>query len=407
MKLSVVVPLLLLGGFSGCLVWDEKQRFDVSTPDIETGTTDGTDLDVATDAELDLRGDDGLDMSRDAEPDADLVDDWLFTTQPTRRRINWPATALLAAVDDVPLAVMLDVELAVAESVRFVDDNGALLPFDLERGPDAPVYWVKLPRVEPNTAGHFIAYYGNVDDPAQPDPATVWSSYAAVWHFDEIAASAYIDRVAGLRMEPRNPDAYVVSETQVPARIGWGIEMVEIVPLDASFHAPALVRQAFPEDYTVELHLVMDPANFGVSVPVLGQTSPQTTRGFALQYNAPANAIRVQIWQDSGPNPTSLSSQDVVVDDWKHIATTMEELNGLPSASLFDEGLEVGRSGSGAIEDGWVPSNQLFILGNNNGLVSIVDEVRVRSVPSTPAYLQLQQLSERGELFTFQSPETR
>ncbi len=73
--------------------------------------------------------------------------------------------------------------------IRFTDDQGRVLPYELERFDPEQRHmsaWVRVPVVPARGDGWIYLYYGNRDAAADERPQDVWNDgYRAVWHLDQ------------------------------------------------------------------------------------------------------------------------------------------------------------------------------------------------------------------------------
>lgn len=76
--------------------------------------------------------------------------------------------------------------------IRFIDENGELLPFELDTWNTSgeSVFWVKVPKYRQGTKVSMC--WGLVDGKTPPEAPeeSVWSSYTAVWHMSETITAA-------------------------------------------------------------------------------------------------------------------------------------------------------------------------------------------------------------------------
>ena len=112
-----------------------------------------------------------------------------------QHQLEFDNTGIAENLVDFPVLISLtpaDVDYASmqpnGEDLRFVDaDNATVLPHEIGNWNPGGVstVWVRIPQIDANSGtDHIWLYYGN---PAALDgqaAATVWSGYAAVWHFD-------------------------------------------------------------------------------------------------------------------------------------------------------------------------------------------------------------------------------
>src|SRR5215475_7299892 len=89
------------------------------------------------------------------------------------------------AVDGIVVQAVMDgsrIDLSDAASdgadLRFVEDDGTVLPYELEQWSPTPVAWVRVPTIDPGDADHVWLYYGNVGASSVEDPGATWIDFA-------------------------------------------------------------------------------------------------------------------------------------------------------------------------------------------------------------------------------------
>ncbi len=163
---------------SGPTATNPTDPTDPTDPTTTTGPTGGTDPTDPTD------------------PTADpCAADWWDPTYVSRIRLTIDNAGNDAAATDFPAPVRVDLNddrfatLAPdGADLRFVTDDGTVLPHELEPETDAAlVAWVRLPEI-PNggsQTGLWI-YFGNPAATDAQDLAALWEGYQGVWHFAEV-----------------------------------------------------------------------------------------------------------------------------------------------------------------------------------------------------------------------------
>jgi hypothetical protein len=100
------------------------------------------------------------------------------------------------ALTDIPILVRLNAsKLDYAQTqnggqdLRFVDGDGTTLPHEIEVWNEAgdSLVWIKAPQIDAGSTSDFVyMLYGNAAAPDAQSKAAVWSSdYQAVWHLNE------------------------------------------------------------------------------------------------------------------------------------------------------------------------------------------------------------------------------
>jgi hypothetical protein len=179
--------------------------------------------------------------------EAQCPGDWWDQAWASRARVTIDNAGNGTSALDVPVAVRVDLTTlaGVGEGgfdLRFVGDDGQILPTELERGsdPSLVVAWVRVPEVPSDgTIAGFWLYYGNPDVPRAEDPAAVWAGYQAVWHLSDVGgtfpsstspavpgmpagATAAEGRMAGGVGFAGNNDILDFGAASFPLLNGWG-----------------------------------------------------------------------------------------------------------------------------------------------------------------------------------------
>ncbi|HEU5283162.1 MAG TPA: DUF2341 domain-containing protein, partial [Burkholderiales bacterium] len=125
---------------------------------------------------------------------------WWNTSWTQRQQLTFNNLAQAENLVDFPVLVQLDssrVNYALTQNagqdLRFVDADGTLLAYEIERWNElgTSYVWVKVPQIDGSSgADHIWMYYGNASAPAGQNPTAVWtSSFSAVYHMNDGSAT--------------------------------------------------------------------------------------------------------------------------------------------------------------------------------------------------------------------------
>ncbi len=114
-----------------------------------------------------------------------------------RKKISFNAHDVSKNLIDFPLEVHLTATkinfnhiLANGEDIRFIDNSGMLLPYEIERWDDMAgdaIVWVKVPQIDSNsTTDHIWMYYGNTGARDAQDAKRVWGDYQVINRFNSL-----------------------------------------------------------------------------------------------------------------------------------------------------------------------------------------------------------------------------
>jgi cysteine-rich repeat protein len=137
------------------------------------------------------------------ELDLTATDDgigWYDKAWSIRRRITFNNAAQAEDLIGFPVLVQLTPTSidytkvqAAGQDVRFADNDGALLPYQIESwNPGGTSYvWVRVPQINASSStDSILMYYGNPAAADAQNPTGVWdSSYAGVWHLGDTSDS--------------------------------------------------------------------------------------------------------------------------------------------------------------------------------------------------------------------------
>lgn len=326
------------------------------------------------------------------------VDDSSSTTEsiaPRQQRIGVAAQTLEEPLDDVPVLVRLApdaVEYAAMQAdgsdVRFVDEIGTPMPFEIERWDPIGIseLWVRVPMLVPDEPTSFTMQYG---DPTvgPPPPATdVWSNgHLAVWHFADLESSTAsalaivppavvpptIEGIAGVGREfdGRDGPLYVVADPLLDLVTGVTVE---------AWVNPATVAML------ANHRVVVGTGTYSL----VAVHSVQGTPMFEIQDVG-------NVFQ------RAVANQPLVPAQWTYLVGTFG-VDGEPIVRLFVDG-EI--AGEDPITMATLKTNVEDLTIGGERYVGGLDEVRLSTIPRSPDWVRVQTASMRDELLTFDEPQ--
>jgi glucose/arabinose dehydrogenase len=298
---------------------------------------------------------------------------------------------------DVPVLVSLDASripyaevLPNGADLRFVDETGAALPYEIESWDPAgaSAVWVKLPRVASADAGSRVfLYYGNPNATDAQAPAAVWSNgYAAVWHLGpELWDSTGHGNVG-------TPFGAV----SVPGRIG---QAFQFDGSSAYLDMGAGSTLALASTLSLEAWVRVTDPNQNVYSRILSKKLLwDSTTGYNLEYNPALN-----YFSTLGSGADYLRAEGVELDtSWHYLASSASGGAG----RLYVDGVD--RTTDGTLAP-IVAGSQPLHIGRRSGggeyFFGAIDEVRVSSVSRSAAWISLQNASMGDALFSYGEPE--
>jgi len=284
--------------------------------------------------------------------------------------------------------------------IRFTDERGTLLPFELEsfdRDAQEMHAWVRVPSVDPAVSAPFFLYYGNAAAERLDNAAAVWAAdYSAVWHMSDgdpallrdstghgfhartvradrstrvpgIAGSAL--RLDGVKDRAVLPDSTVVAF----GTSDWLVEFWVRPPEVLQGRAFNLVSAAAPETFDVLLH----PDNF----LFLGRKNGTATANAAF-YSAKFKAAA-----------------------WTHVA--IRRAGNLVTLAMNGDFVPAAQTPPG-FSDGGGSVPFMIGWGDKGGFEGELDEIRIRrgTAPSGE-WMRASYEAQAGTLVRYGSHETR
>jgi len=174
-------------------------------------------------------GDGSVDPDASADIDAPVDAPFDGMVGPARRKlITIPDASVTGDLTDFPVWVVLDDNqlrnraLADGSDIHFTTAAGTALAYQIQRWDKTTGHleaWVRL--AIPDAGTTFFLCYGDAAAAHVQTPATVFSSFNAVWHLDDALAAAAIADARG--NHPGTATGGLAAANQVAARLGGGI----------------------------------------------------------------------------------------------------------------------------------------------------------------------------------------
>ena len=328
------------------------------------------------------------------------ADPWIAGQWPYREAMTVSHPKAMRGPIDVPLLVRrgtADTRFWEAttspRAIRFADENGRVLPYEIEQFDRAGrrfAAWVRIPAL--TTAERTIyLYYGDADAPDGQAPQDLWrSTYAAVWHMSDDRDGAVLRDSTSAHHARLQPD--MVGRWRIAGEIGGAVRFDgrqdrAVVPLSADL-------QLGHEGWAVEFWVnpaVQGNRNFGL---FQYGTSPML---FHLRY---ANVLKLERARPEADWSFHAASLDF--DRWTHVALVRTQtrlnvvVNGSMRASLPATGIE---------DDG--PAEITLGAGFQGTLEGALDEVRVRRGALPPGWSRTMYLAQTEGLIARGRVESR
>ncbi|MFH1807437.1 MAG: DUF2341 domain-containing protein [Pseudomonadota bacterium] len=373
---------------------------DRAVSDAAAGDVPPGDSGPVTEAGSDATVDSGWDAGRPPPLD------WWHSSWRHRHPIDIDTSWLDEDLRDVPMPLRLassdlsplDVD-AEAADLRFVDDVGAALPYEIERWDPqhGSLVWVLLPEVVSGSDVHRIwLYHGNPLATDWQDADQVWrDGFEAVWHLDESLRES----------SGRLPPGTRAGAVEGPGILGPAMELAGDPAHAILGTNPDLLRSV--SQTTLEAWVrKANPATTGnmwiVSISTFSSPPGTNSRAtFAI-----ANTDEIGVWGrplDLGGYETLLSTTSPIQDaDWHQIVGSIDLARGEMALHLDGEPLRRDSFSFASDVTHHLPP-KVVVLGSQDDLSEGylqggIDELRVSRVLRSDAWIRFQYMAVSGAI---------
>jgi len=317
----------------------------------------------------------------------DNLGSWFDRAWTYRKPLVIDHTKVAGDLVDFPVQVELaDSDLARAQAsgadLVFVDARGQVLAHELELFAPSPVQllaWVKLPAVSAATDTTFYLYYGNPAAADQQQVATVWSGYAAVYHF---TSGALVREATGANPGINQGATTATGKILDAASFTGGANL--IAPANGVDAAPGALTTV---TFWLYYHLPYGQAAFAFL--------DEAGRGYDLWMEA--DGCFGFNTENGDVLGTAALGQPKPVERWVHVAAAF--YNGVPDAAhnqLYLDGVaQPLASCTGGTPQARQASGALYwASGNGYQLDGLLDEGRIYPGVRSPAWIRTEYLNQ-------------
>ncbi len=356
----------------------------------------------------------------DSPTDPDILDDennvagdfvaWWDSNWQNRLRVDINNAASSTPVSDFPLLIELsgsDIDFSLISAngadIRFVDNNGTPLSYDIESwddGTETARIWVKVPQLDAGADDESIyLYFNNGAASDNQDPAGVWSEGLGVYHFNEDPGPGGVGDILESSGSANNgtAEASMTSGDLVGGQIGTGIDFDGV---DDSINFGAV---DVGDTFTLSAWIRPDSAGSGIQTIVANSAQGAATAGFRFFINTSGTQDGSIIFETgNGTNGAAASTLPGTInfDEWNHVAVEVNRTTG--AATIYHNGMDVTNSATTRTD---FTTNSDFRVGQMEGgtleFDGVIDELRVESEGRSADFIQARYLSQiSGGTFT-------
>lgn len=310
------------------------------------------------------------------------------------RTLYFDNSASTTDLVDFPVMVVPDATFDLGDvtdpttQIRFVDDRGASLPFEIERWDPGgeTVLWVRVPRIRAGRTDDRIEMQFGAEVTGTEDAATVWSSY------DLVAHRAAVDGTI-----PESTGRSVGRGTGIAPRDGVIGDAIGL-PADATFENSGALFDGWPT-FTLELWVYADygSSNLGGSEPVFLDRRRAITNGRLFEGMGIPGILTLQIDCVFALGGGVTINTYLQLKRWSHVVYTYD-------GSALYLYLNGGFADIRAIASSLVAGPSPLSIGHaTRSMTGMIDELRVSRGYRTPDWVNAQHLSMSRRFVTFSS----
>ncbi len=376
-----------------------------------------------TDGVLDTGATPAVTYTQDDPTDADITDifgnaleniaggdawwdqNWLSRTQITfdnsSSTENLTDFAVLVRLD--PSVIDFDKIKAGGADIRFVDDDGTPLDYEIDSWDDTPgsesaTVWVRVQQVDQGSTTDYIhLYYNNTAATDAQNAAGIWESGIGVYHLDEDPGPGGAGDIKDSdgTANDGTAEASMVSGDLVAGQIGDAIDFDDALNQYVEF-ASADTGDTF----TISAWIRPDSARTGIQTLVANSMQGNSVDGFRFFINGSAGFGSIYFETGNGVDSEAATTAAGVInfDVWNHVAVEVDRASG--SATIYHNGVEV-NGGDKVIRTDFNTNNawritQMGAGGGGSDFQGTMDEFRLETVARSAEEIEAAYLSQNN-----------
>ncbi|MEQ8786456.1 MAG: DUF2341 domain-containing protein [Pirellulaceae bacterium] len=345
-----------------------------------------------------------------------IVADWWDADWLNRKQITFDNSASDESLTDFPVLVSLtgsDVDFdkikAGGADIRFVDDDGILLNYEIEAwddGAETASIWVKVQQLDRASNTDFIhMYYNNTAASDAQSAAGVWSSGIGVWHLDDDPGPGGAGDIKDSDATPLNGTAAssMTSGDLVAGKIGDAIEFDGVDDyIDFAFTDVG-------NTFTIEAWIKPDSSGTSIQTiagNTIGGANENGFRFFINESGVENGRISFETGNGASSNTANSATGVINFDQWNHVAVVVDRSSG--QATIYHNGVDV--TIDNTIRNDFDTSSDWEIgrLEGNLEFKGVIDEFRIANAARSTDTIEASYLSQNGvfAFTTFGSEET-
>ncbi len=277
------------------------------------------------------------------------ADDWWDAAWRNRTKISFDNSQIQQDLVEFPVLIRLDTDhidfdkiLAGGDDLRFVDEDGSALSYQIDRwdevGRTADI-WVKVPQIDQSsTNDHIYVYFNNSAATDGQNAADVWPLGIGVWHLDDDPGNGTVEQIQdsdGISLHGTS-DSSMTSDALVNGQIGMALEF------DGLDDFVGFASTDIGDEFTIQVWVKPDPNSGDIQTIAANSSSGFATDGFRFFFNSVGTTNGEIIFEaGNGSSGSQAKSAEgiVVVDQWNHIAVNVNRISG--TATIYHNGVDV------------------------------------------------------------------
>ena len=323
---------------------------------------------------------------------------WWDSSWLNRTKITFDNTNSAENLTDFPVLIKLaatDIDFAKINAggadIRFVDDDGTLLDYEIEAWDDSPgtesaSIWVRVQQLDSASSTDYIhLYYNNTAATDAQNAAGVWdSNFAGVYHLgetvvDEQTSGTHVDS-AGTNDGSQNGNASILGMIGGAQEFDGTSDSIDVGAITGTSNTVTMSGWIKYDSLSATIERTF---NFGDQ--------------FVVRHDGANSVGQLHFYIRTDDVVRSIRVNGALADDvWYHVAATWDGT----TQRLYLDGTEVGSQVPGGTLT--TPTSGRLSKASGDGMDGVVDEFEVSTVARSADWIEASFLSQNGN-FAFTS----